>query len=151
MSLEVLIEDSEIIQNLEQKAQEIPERLSELVTECAMIIQSNVMDEAPFITHNLQASTQIEFSDNGLTARIYPDEGLAPYAVYVIMGTAPHMIFPVEAQSLYWPGLGHPLPKGRGVYHPGTDANPYLERGFEYAKSDIDSEIENFKEWLIGE
>ncbi len=150
MSVDVLIDDTDLIQKLYSKSEELPEKLSSLVSECAFIIQNNVMDEAPVITHNLQGSTKVENLDP-FTSRIYPDEGQAPYAEFVINGTSPHLIYPREAQSLYWPGLEHPLPKGRPVLHPGTAPNPYFERGFENAKYDIDAELENFKEWLCGD
>lgn len=148
MSIEVLVENDDLIQHLEDKANEIPERLSQLVSECAFIIQSSIMDEAPVVTHNLQANTFVENIDE-FTSRVYVDEGNVPYALFVINGTSPHLIYPVDAQSLYWPGLGHPMPKGRPVEHPGTSPNDYFTRGLENSRTSIDDEVENFKNWLM--
>lgn len=54
-----------------------------------------------------------------------------PYRPYVILGTAPHVIRPVNAQALYWPGAAHPV---KLVHHPGTKANDYPARALEVAR-----------------
>ncbi len=45
------------------------------------------------------------------------------YALAVEEGTRPHVIRPVNAKALWWPGLDHPV---MSVNHPGTKARPYL-------------------------
>ena len=47
------------------------------------------------------------------------------YAAYVELGTPPHPIFPVEKKALWWKGAPHPI---RRVNHPGTKANPFMEK-----------------------
>jgi hypothetical protein len=49
----------------------------------------------------------------------------ASYARFVEFGTLPHRIMAKDAQALYWPGADHPV---KSVQHPGTKANPYMER-----------------------
>jgi len=49
----------------------------------------------------------------------------ASYARYVEFGTAPHVILPKDKKALYWPGAEHPVKR---VNHPGTKANPFMER-----------------------
>jgi hypothetical protein len=45
------------------------------------------------------------------------------YAIYVEMGTMPHIILPSNKKALYWPGARHPVAY---VNHPGTAPQPYL-------------------------
>lgn len=45
------------------------------------------------------------------------------YAMYVELGTAPHVIVPVRKRALHWPDARHPVAK---VNHPGTKPSPYL-------------------------
>jgi len=60
----------------------------------------------------------------------------ASYAPYVEFGTKPHVILPKEKMALYWPGAAHPVAR---VNHPGTKANPFLERIISNAQPDIDA------------
>ena len=148
MSMEALIETQTLIDNFNRKADEIPERLRNLVSEVAFIYQNAIMDEAPVITHNLQASTRIENIDD-YTARIYPDEGTAPYAEYVILGTSPHMIFPKNQEALFWGEFEGKKPiMSKGHMVSGIAPNPYFDRGAENAKSEADIEVQNFIQWL---
>jgi hypothetical protein len=48
-----------------------------------------------------------------------------PYVKYIISGTRPHMIYPVRARALFWPGARHPV---ASVRHPGTQANDFVGR-----------------------
>lgn len=60
----------------------------------------------------------------------------ASYAPYVEFGTAPHVILPKEKKALYWPGAAHPV---RRVNHPGTRANPFMERIVSTSQREIDA------------
>jgi hypothetical protein len=93
----------------------------------------------------LQGATSIDnLSD--YQKRIFVDEGIAPYAIYVIKGTKPHDIYPVNAKALYWPGAEHPV---KVVHHPGTEANDYFTTGVENARPAIDAAINDFKSWIM--
>lgn len=48
-----------------------------------------------------------------------------PEAAFVIEGTSPHPIDPVNKKALMWPGAAHPV---RHVNHPGTQPNPFGEQ-----------------------
>jgi hypothetical protein len=48
------------------------------------ITQEESVIESPFITHNLESSIQIDNPDD-YSIRVYPDEGIAPYALFVIL------------------------------------------------------------------
>jgi len=57
-----------------------------------------------------------------------------PVARYVEEGTRAHDIYPRNAQALFWPGARHPVAH---VHHPGTKANPFLERGLNAARGPV--------------
>ena len=159
MSMEALIDAQLLIDNFNRRGNEIPEKLHKLVTEVSMIVQGNIQDEAPVVTGNLQSSIRREYLGN-FSYRIFPDEGIAPYAYFILKGTEPHEIRPkgqgtfhagqqlTKGAALWWPGLDHPVAK---VNHPGTKANPFFDRGIQNSKSDIQAEVESFKNWLTGE
>lgn len=73
------------------------------------------------------------FEIGNLQARWYPK---AQYAPHVEFGTAPHVIEAKNAGALYWKGAEHPV---RKVHHPGTKANPFLERIIASAQPDIET------------
>src|SRR5580704_10155397 len=73
------------------------------------------------------------FEVGNLQARWYPK---ASYAPYVEFGTAPHTITAVNARVLANVKTGQVF--GRVVHHPGTKANPFMERIVASAQPDID-------------
>ena len=79
--------------------------------------------EAPWKTGNLARSVVKEVS--GLSAVVKP---LAPYAAYVIAGTVPHEIRPVNARCLRFVAAGGNVVFTQLVHHPGTKPNSFLER-----------------------
>lgn len=83
----------------------------------------------PFITGNLLQSFRLE--TGALFARWYPT---ASYADSVYYGTRPHDIFPVNAKALFWPGASHPV---KVVHHPGSKANPFMDRIASTAQPEI--------------
>src|SRR3977135_3862841 len=78
-----------------------------------------------FLTQSFRAETT-----TGLL-RWFPT---ASYAPYVEFGTRPHTILPKEKKALYWPGAAHPVMR---VNHPGSRANPFMERIISTAQPDI--------------
>lgn len=151
MSLDALVEADLLMENLERRGNQIPEKLQKLVTEVSFIVQGHVQDATPKITHNLESSIRRE-NVGAFSSKIYPDEGIAPYAYYVLKGTRPHIIdiYPVNAQALFWPGADHPV-KHVQVHHPGTEGNPFMDIGLENSQTDIENELEMFKSWLTGD
>jgi hypothetical protein len=73
------------------------------------------------------------FEVGNLMARWYPK---ASYAPYVEFGTAPHEIRPVNKRVLANAQTGTIY--GTLVHHPGTKANPFMERIVASAQPDID-------------
>ena len=148
MSMEVLIDDEAFSNALQNKADKLPEELKNLVNTAAFAVDREVKLAAPVKTGNLQGATSIDnLSD--YEKRIYVDEGIAPYALYVIKGTDPYVIdiYPVNAKALYWPGADHPV-KHVQVHHPGIKGNDYFQTGLDNAQSEIQSAIDDFKSWI---
>lgn len=145
MSLEVLVDNETLIAGLQNKADRIPEELKNLVNTAAFAVDREVKEASPVITGNLQGATSIDnLSD--YQKRIFVDEGIAPYAIFVIKGTQPHDIYPVNGKALYWPGADHPV---KVVHHPGTEANDYFSTGVENARPEIDTAVNEFKSWIM--
>ena len=122
MSLEVLVDNETLIAGLQSKANELPEQLRKLTNTAAFAVDRSVKEEVPVITGNLQGSISID-NVSDYVKRIYPDEGIAPYAIYVLIGV-----------------------RGKGS----VPANDFLGRGLEKAQPEIDSAVNEFKSWLIG-
>jgi len=74
------------------------------------------------------------FDIGNLQARWYPK---AAYAPFVEFGTAPHIIKPVNARVLANAKTGEFF--GTLVHHPGTKANPFMERIVASAQPEVDS------------
>jgi hypothetical protein len=72
-------------------------------------------------------------------------QALAPYAMYVVKGTRPHEIRPVNASVLAFE-IGGRIVFTPLVRHPGTKPNPFMQRAVEDARSKVE---ETFAElWL---
>ena len=88
---------------------------------------------APWRTGRLAGSIVKEVGDGEAEV-----QALAPYAVFVEFGTAPHEISPVNASVLAFEAGGKmvftPL-----VRHPGTKPNPFMEREAEDTRSKVES------------
>ncbi len=155
--MEALMDDATLLTGLQNKADRLPEELKRLVNTAAFAVDEEVKKAAPVVTGNLQGATSIDnLSD--FEKRIFVDEGIAPYAIYVIKGTKPHDIYPkgigtfhagqqlTKGAALWWPGAEHPVPV---VHHPGTEANDYFATGVANAQPAIDSAVEEFKSWIM--
>lgn len=121
--MEALIDEATLLTGLQRKADQLPEELKNLVNTVAFAVDREVKEEPnmPVITGNLQGSISIDnLSD--YEKRIFPDEGIAPYAEYVIRGV-------------------------RGKAFVGK--KDFLTGGLNNAQGDIDAAVEQFKSWLM--
>ena len=121
MSIEVLIDSSVIAEHYQRKADELPEQLRNLTNTAAFAVDKGVKESVPVITGNLQGSISID-NVSDYVKRIYPDEGIAPYAIYVLKGV-----------------------RGKGR----VPANDFLSAGYAKAESEIDAAVDEFKSWLM--
>jgi hypothetical protein len=102
-----------------------------LLASQAVLAKYTTRDTVPFITGFLLQSFSA-YLEPGIL-HWYPT---ASYARFVEFGTAPHVIEPKNGRALYWPGAQHPVAR---VNHPGTRANPYMERIIAAATPDINA------------
>ena len=58
------------------------------------------------------------------------------YADFVIGGTAPHVIVPLQKRALWWQGAAHPV---RQVQHPGTAPDDFPQRAVARAKPKLEA------------
>ena len=96
------------------------------------LIRPIMVREAPAKTGKLRQN--IYARSNGLTGTVGPDLGATKYALYVHMGTRQHLIKPRTKKALYWKGALHPV---KVVHHPGTRANPFVERTVDIIKDPV--------------
>lgn len=127
MTIEVLINKETLMEGLQQKADELPEELKSLTATAAFAVDKEIKKERPagpmpVITGNLQGSISID-NISDYEKRIYPDEGIAPYAIYVLKGI-----------------------RGKGR----VDEIDFMGEGFENAQPEIENAVEDFKSWLLG-
>ncbi len=100
-----------------------------LIERLADVAWASAFYGAPWKTGRLAGSIIKEVGDGEAEV-----QALAPYAGFVEFGTAPHEIRPVNASVLAFEAAGKmvftPL-----VRHPGTRANPFMERAAEDTRS----------------
>lgn len=89
---------------------------------------------APYKTGNLKKDIQVFDEKIDSFSIGVGNTKLAPYAKFVYFGTKPHVIKPKKMKALANKKSGQIF--GKSVNHPGTKANPYLEKAFsEYISS----------------
>ncbi len=125
--------------------QEVMQHLSgplrqKLIAKLAEVAYASVFYGAPWRTGRLAQSIVREIGEE--EARI---AALAPYALYVVCGTAPHEIRPANARVLAF-SVGGNIIFTALVHHPGTKPNPFMQTAVDEARSKVD---ETFAElWL---
>jgi hypothetical protein len=95
----------------------------------AILAKYTIRGVVPWDTGNLAQTFAAEFGE--LMAIWKPT---ALYAEYVEFGTAPHKIEAKNKQALFWKGADHPV---KSVNHPGTKAQPYMEKILELSTPEI--------------
>jgi hypothetical protein len=115
-----------------------------LVEKLADMAYASAFFGAPWKTGKLAGSIVKEMGDGEASI-----QALAPHAMYVVKGTAPHEIRPVNASVLAFEVSGKmvftPL-----VRHPGTKPNPFMQRAVEDARSKVDEAFAELWPELVG-
>ncbi len=106
-------------------------------------IERQATVEAPKKTGYLKANWGIEYGL--LKGKLWPK---AEYAIFVHEGTKAHDIFPVSKKALFWKGAAHPVKR---VHHPGTKANPFLQRAVDGKQAQVDMNFEKALEKTLSE
>jgi len=126
---------------IDKLSKELKQRLIERLADIAW---ASAFYGAPWRSGRLAGSIVKEVGDGEAEV-----QALAPYAVFVEFGTAPHEIRPVNASVLAFEGGGKmvftPL-----VRHPGSKANPFMERAAEDTRSKVESVFADLWLELIG-
>jgi len=122
---------------------ELRQRLTERLAEVAY---AEAFYGAPWRTGKLARSIVKEIDEDGAASI----KALAPYAVYVIKGTAPHEIRPVNASCLAFKAAGGDMVFSRLVRHPGTKPNPFLQRAVDKAREKVEEIFDELFEEMIG-
>jgi len=117
---------NEVLERLRIMQWSLSQSPRKIVQEVAKIAKEALQQEAPVRTGALRRGiryrTFAPSSSYEAFARFTSD---ADYTPFVIHGTAPHFIRPVNAKALYWPGSAHPV---AFVRHPGTRPDDFVER-----------------------
>jgi len=83
-----------------------------------------------------------------ITDRIARIDSLAPYSYFVHEGTAPHIIRARQGKALRFEIDGTVFYR-RSVNHPGTEAQPFMEAGFQPASyAMIDAVFNDMEDYL---
>ena len=117
--------------NFERAPVDVFNSLERAINKSAWIITGHVKDATPVKTHALKSGIRPDFGR--LSATIRPHN--APYAFFVHEGTKPHIIKPKVKKALWWKGAAHPVKR---VHHPGTKANPFMEKGLEKSITEVE-------------
>ena len=117
----------------------------ELVERLAELAYAEAFYGAPWKTGKLARSIVKEVDEYG-EAKI---SVLAPYARYVINGTSPHEICPVNASVLAFKAASGELVFTKLVRHPGTKPNQFLDEAVEKARGKVGEVFSELFEELI--
>jgi hypothetical protein len=90
------------------------------------------------LEHGAEVMTRLQNLANA--AKVFGDSRAEvgtpdPVGRYVVEGTRAHVIAPRDKKALFWEGARHPV---REVHHPGTKANPFMQRALDKAAPEID-------------
>ena len=126
---------------IDKLSKELKQRLIERLADIAW---ASAFYGAPWRSGRLAGSIVKEVGDGEAEV-----QALAPYAVFVEFGTAPHEIRPVNASVLAFE-VGGKMVFTPVVRHPGTKPKPFMERAAEDTRSKVESVFADLWLELIG-
>lgn len=140
---EILIkpEKETLTSYLSGKASELISQGQTLISNVTEGFDDIAMNLAPYRTGELSQSHTYEVS--GFEGVAY---ATAPQFLWVIEGTMPHDIFPVEKKALWWPEADHPVAY---VHHPGTQPNDYMLTAMSEGTMMVEGFCDEFLNWLV--
>jgi HK97 gp10 family phage protein len=103
------------------------------MNDSVLLVENSGKANAPVKTGTLRRSitSQVRGAGGSVSGIVGTN---VPYAKFVHEGTAPHVIVPVSAKALFWPGAAHPVKR---VNHPGTRANPFLKKALQQQRGAV--------------
>lgn len=142
MEIKVKMDTHGLEQAFAKKGAAVNGKINELTRQITDVLQLWITNEAPRKTGKLKASVQKQtFGSRGL---VFVSKAIAPHAFFVLEGTRPHKIVAKHKKALKVPGFG----VFKSVQHPGTKANPFVDKGAAKAQGDIQRKIDAFEKWL---
>lgn len=93
-------------------------------------------------TRRLRQAVTVKVNTGRDAIRVGYDRTTAPHADFVLEGTRPHEIVPVNAQALRFE-VGGEVVFATRVQHPGTQAQPIIEESIDAVIGDIETMLEN--------
>jgi hypothetical protein len=142
MEIKVKMDTHGLEQAFAKKGAAVNGKINELTSQMVDVLELWIKNEAPRKTGRLKSSVQKQkFGSRGL---VFVSKAIAPYAFYVLEGTKPHKIVAKHKGALRVPGFG----VFKSVQHPGTKANPFVDKGAQRAQGEIQQKINAFEKWL---
>lgn len=142
MEIKVKMDTHGLEQAFAKKGAAVNGKINELTSQIVDVLQLWITNEAPRKTGKLKASVKKQtFGSRGL---VFVSKAIAPHAFFVLEGTRPHKIVAKHKGALRVPGWGI----FKSVQHPGTKANPFVDKGAQAAQGDIQRKINTFEKWL---
>ena len=127
-------------------ADELPQEVRQkLVERLAEIAYYEAFYGAPWKSGKLARSIVKEVEDGSASIRV-----LSPYGLFVVAGTAPHLIRPAWASCLVFKAKSGERVFTRLVRHPGTKPNPFLERAAEKTAEQVPGVFAEVWEEFVG-
>ena len=97
--------------------------------------RSAVRANTPRRTGLLSRSISMQFGSDNISARVFADASISPYAGFVVAGTKRHDIFPSERKALRWATSGG-FAFAKHVTIPARRPNSFIRRTWrEYRKA----------------
>jgi hypothetical protein len=119
--------------------------LSRAFRDTALDLWGNVREEAPVRHGRLAGSFELE-QVGDLDYRI---RSAVKYALAVQEGTQPHDIIPQQAKALRFE-IGGQVIFAKRVRHPGTPANPYIDRAIDRTSRRLDEFVDRAVSAVLG-
>jgi hypothetical protein len=116
-----------------------------LIERLADVAWAHAFWNAPKRTGKLASTIVKEVSDCKASINV-----LAPYAMYLVKGTRPHIIRPVNASVLAFQSVSGKMVFARLVHHPGTKPNPWMQQAAEYSRSKAEETFAELWQELIA-
>lgn len=107
----------------------------------ADIAWSSAFWNAPRRTGYLASTVVKEVGDSEASVSVFTS-----YAMYVVKGTRPHEIRPINASVLAFEEADGKTVFTHTVHHPGTQPNPFLQNAAENTRSKVESTFADL--WL---
>lgn len=141
MSVELQIRGLEQVEQMFRKApQKMLTEIQSAINRSILIIERNAKRQAP-VNKAPGGGTLRQSIKARMTGKATGEvEVGASYAIYVHEGTRPHIIRPVRRKALA--NVRTKQMFGRLVMHPGTKANPFLQRAIDDSEQAVNKEFE---------